>query len=191
MPLERYNKMDPAPVSVLAETLEKIRQGCTSVVLNGACSGTHCVYAAFAVHTPAHGQQTTLRLRQHCTYGCTVDALRTLEYGDGRAHAACAHNACASRATGNNIGPEGAKELAAMLMTNTTITKLNLGGACSDTLPPRGTMTGSHGQESLRRAAKHTPRTPAAPTLHAPHTRQRIKLVPTEPRSWVPRSRTT
>ena len=72
-----------------------------------------------------------------------------------------------------------------MLKVNTTLTWLDLDGAHSDT------MTDSHGQESLRRTAKHTPRTPAAPTLHAPRTRQRIKLVPTEPRSWVPRSRTT
>ena len=157
MPLERYNKMDPAPVSVLAETLEKIRQGCTSVVLNGACSGTHCVYAAFAVHTPAHGQQTTLRLRQHCTYGCTVDALRTLEYGDGRAHAACAHNACASRATGNNIGPEGAKELADALMTNTTVKRLWLTGACSSPPPshPAVLHTGG-GRAAHRPSARRT-----------------------------------
>jgi hypothetical protein len=68
---QRYNKMDPA-VSVLPETLKKIRQGSTAVSLACACSdirpprGTHCVYTAFAVHTPAHGEQTTLRIRMHC-----------------------------------------------------------------------------------------------------------------------------
>ena len=102
-----------------------------------------------------------------------------------------AHGLCAPRAAGNQIGPEGAKELAAALKINKALTELDLSGACSDTFPPRSTMTESHGQESLLRAAKHTPRTPAAPTLHAPRTRQIIKLVPTEPRSWVPRSRTT
>ena len=183
--------MDPAPVSVLAETLEKIRQGCTSVVLNGACSGTHCVYAAFAVHTPAHGQQTTLRLRQHCTYGCTVDALRTLEYGDGRAHAACAHNACASRATGNNIGPEGAKELAAALITNTTITKLDLNGACSGALPSHPAVL-HIGEGGLRRTARaRAAHALATPTARAPRVPQTIRSAPRGPRSWPPRSSPT
>ena len=38
VPLEKYNKLNPA-ASVLAEVLERIRQGCTQVHLNGACSG--------------------------------------------------------------------------------------------------------------------------------------------------------
>ena len=50
-----------------------------------------------------------------------------------------AHGACDPRAAANSIGDEGAKELAAALKTNTTLTTLDLSGACSDTSPSRGT----------------------------------------------------
>ena len=71
-------------------------------------------------------------------------------------HALAAPTARApSRAAGNKIGAEGAKELAAALKANTTLTVLNLNGACSGAPPhPRGTAARAHVCKGVRAARR-------------------------------------
>ena len=106
-------------VSSVAEALEQIRQGCTELNLYGACRG-----AALPTHRPRHR-----RTRMHaCRRGaCGAPAPSARRTRARRAHTA---RAPAPRAAGNSIGDEGAKELAAALKANATLTTLNLQGAC-------------------------------------------------------------
>ena len=89
-------------------------------------------------------------------------------------HALAAPTARAPRrAAGNQIGDEGAKELAAALKTNTTLTHLGLGSACSGAPSPpprhRRTRARTFAGGGVRRAAPSvSPHARAAPTARAP-----------------------
>eukprot|EP00964_Phaeocystis_antarctica_P035952 scaffold20556_cov73-Phaeocystis_antarctica.AAC.1 len=95
----------------LAEALEKIRQGCTELNLRCACS---------ALPTPRH-RRPRARAEERAAH--RPSARRTRSPRPRHVRPACA--------AANDSGDEGAKELAAALKTNTTLTKLDLSCACS------------------------------------------------------------
>ena len=99
-------------------------------------------------------------------------------------------------AADNEIGDEGAKELAAALKTNTTLTTLNLRSACSGApAHPRGIAARAHMhvQGGVRRAARaYWSHALGAPTTRVrPAMPQTIGSAMRGPRSWPPRSRPT
>jgi hypothetical protein len=118
----------------------------------------------------------TLRIRMHCR--CI-------------AHSCVRRGACAPRAAGKKIGDKGAKDLAAELKDNTTITDLDIRGACSSP-PPSHAAVLHTGEGGLRRTARaRAAHALAAPTARAPRVPQAIASATRGPRTWPPRSRTT
>jgi hypothetical protein len=94
------------------------------------------------------------------------------------ARARRAHRACAPRVADNQIGNTGAKELAAALKVNATLTTLGLGGACSGAPPhPRCTAAHAHAcRGGVRLAAPSAlPHALAAPTARAHRVPQIIR----------------
>ena len=160
----------------LAKALKQIRQGCTELYLSGACRG-----AALRTHRPRH------RRTRICTRAgggaCGAPAPSARRTRARRAHTA---RAPAPRAAGNSIGDEGAKELAAALKANSTLTELNLGSACRGaalrTHRPRHRRTRMHACRRGGRAARQ-PRAHAARALAAPTPRVRPPRVPQATRS--------
>ena len=176
----------------VAEALEQIRQGCTELHLGGACRG-----AALPTHRPRHR-----RTRMHaCRRGGAACGAR-----EPRAHAARALAAptprvrLATRAAEIEIGNEGAKELAAALKDNATLTTLDLRGARRGAALPTPTgstaarvCTRAGGGRAARQPRAHAARALAAPTprVRPPRVPQSIASAPRGPRSWPPRSRPT
>ena len=92
-------------------------------------------------------------------------------------------------AAGKKIGDEGAKELAAALKTNTTLTELNLRSACSRTLRSLTLRSCTRNCGAPPECTLHTPL--AAPTARAPRVPQKIASVSRGLRGWPPGSRPT
>eukprot|EP00964_Phaeocystis_antarctica_P033357 scaffold18933_cov63-Phaeocystis_antarctica.AAC.2 len=135
----------------LAEALEKIRQGCTELDLYGACSGA-----------PSHPAAPPLA---HVCGGRVQRAAPSV-----LPHALAAPTARAPRrAAGCGIGDEGAKELAAALETNTTLTTLDLNSACSGATPtPAAPLRARTSGGRAARRPERSPHALAAPTARAP-----------------------
>jgi len=112
------NKIGDEGAKELAAAL-KDNTTLTTLSLGRACSGA-----------PPHPHGTATRARA-CRGGVRRAAPSVLPHA-----LAAPHRACAPRAAGNQIGDEGAKELAAALEANATLTTLNLRGACSGAPPP-------------------------------------------------------
>ena len=162
----------------LAEALEKIRQGCTSLDLACACSGA-----------PPHPRGTAAHARVRRGVRRTARALA--------ARARRAHRVCAPACRSHKIGDEGAKELAAALKANATLTTLDLNSACSGApshpaAPPHArTCGGTCGAPPARALHALAAPTARAPRACAPRVPQAVGSAPRGPRSWLPRSRPT
>ena len=104
------------------------------------------------------------------------------------AHACRAHSASSLRAAENKVGAEGGKKLAAELDGNTALTKLNLGGACSEpsysAAPPRAYVRA--GVRMMRWLSAHgqAPSAPTSPARRVPQVTSSIKHLVTPSSRW-------
>ena len=89
------------------------------------------------------------------------------------ARACRAHSASSLRAAENKVGAEGGKKLASELTGNTALTKLNLGGACSEpsysAAPPRARV------RTVRWLSAHGQAPPRPCLLHVACRRQHVR----------------
>ena len=104
------------------------------------------------------------------------------------ARACRAHSASSLRAAENKVGAEGGKELASELTGNTALTKLNLGGACSEpsysAAPPRACVRA--GVRMMRWLSAHgqAPSAPTSPARRVPQVTSAIKHLVTPSSRW-------